>query len=149
MAVLLLAAPDTNFRKLYGFYKFGDFQVTAGHTEPLGASRYNPSQLFGFNEYNHIIMLGFGNLYTRVAQLDLEYRAGMWYFGLGINSPSSFGLEGNEYSPIWKVADVAGLRTKMIDVTLDGMVDTLAAARTSPMEPMTAPPGGSVTWLSI
>jgi len=111
-----------NFRKLYGFYKFGNFQLTAGHTEALGASRYNPSQLMGFNEYNHIILAGFGNLYQRIAQVDIEYRAGIWYFGFGVNTPSTFGLEGNEYSPFWKLSGVAGLRTKMIDLTLDGML---------------------------
>lgn len=114
---------DTNFRKLYGFYKFGDWQITAGHTEALGASRYNASQLLGFNENNHIIMLGFGNLYQRVAQVDIEYRAGMWYFGFGINTPSSFGLEGSEYSPMWKLAGVGGIRTKHVWVTLDGMIN--------------------------
>ena len=51
---------DEYFRKLYGWYKIGNLMIEAGHTEPLGASRFNPTQLLGLNEGGHIIMLATG-----------------------------------------------------------------------------------------
>lgn len=114
-------AENVNFRKLYGDYKIGNLTITAGHTEPLGAARYNASQLLGL-EQGHIIMMGFGNLYQRTTQVNLEYRAGILYLGVGANGTNWIGLQGQEYAPTWAWTGVAGIRTKMVWATLGGMI---------------------------
>jgi len=128
---------NVNFRKIFGDYKFGDFKLTVGHTERMGQSERNPSQLLGLNQ-GYIIGMGFGNLYTRVTQVRLEQRTGIWYWGISANTPlQALNVEGVTYSPTWNWAGLVGIRTDMFWATLDGNVsftnakDTPAGADSS------------------
>lgn len=113
---------DEYFRILYGWYKIGNFKIEAGHTTPLGASRFNPTQLLGLNEGFHIIMIGFGNLYERVTMVNLEYSSGMFRAAVGANTPNvtPVALQGTGYNPTWQWAAQLDLRTKMFWATLAG-----------------------------
>lgn len=114
-----VVSTDVNFRKLYGWYKTGNVTFHAGHTESVGSARFNASQLLGFNENNHIIMLGYGNLYTRIAQVGVEWRQGPWYFQIAAGRPiDAFGLTGVEYPPTPRGDAALGIRTKNFWATL-------------------------------
>jgi hypothetical protein len=112
-------------RKMYGFYKWGNLQLTAGQTEPLGAARYVASQLMGEGESQHFLLAGWGSLYMRNPQVDLEYRSGMWYLGVAASEiVHSFDSGGNtggvEESPVPTGDLVIGIRTKPLEMTLNG-----------------------------
>jgi hypothetical protein len=113
------------FRKLYGFYKYGYFQLTAGQTEPMGAARYTASQQMGEEEGNHFLLAGWGSLYQRIPQVDLEYRRGLWYWGIGASEivhtfDASGNTGGQESSPVPRTDVVVGIRTKPLEATLTG-----------------------------
>jgi hypothetical protein len=112
-------------RKIYGFYKWGYLQLTAGQTEPLGAARYTASQLMGENESQHFLLAGWGSLYMRNPQVNLEYRRGKWYLGVGASEiVHSFDSAGNtggvEESPVPTGDLVIGFRSKPLEMTLNG-----------------------------
>lgn len=92
---------NTNFRKLYGWYDFGPFRIEAGHTEPLGACRQNPTQLFGLGRAAHIIGIGWGNIYDRTAQINLIYQGGPMYFAVGLSNDSPWGIFGDTVEYQW------------------------------------------------
>jgi hypothetical protein len=114
---------DEYFRILYGWYKIGNITIEAGHTTPLGASRFNPTQLLGLNEGFHIIMIGFGNLYQRTTQVNVIYSSGMFRAGIGANTPnvSPVALDGDGYNPTWEWSGQLDFRSKMFWATLSGM----------------------------
>jgi hypothetical protein len=113
---------DEYFRILYGWYKIGNILIEAGHTTPLGASRFNPTQLLGLNEASHIIMLGFGNLYNRTTQVNMIYSTGAFRAGIGINTPNEtvVPLQGSGYQPTWMWTGQVDYRSKMFWATLSG-----------------------------
>jgi len=113
---------DEYFRKLYGWYKIGNFRIESGHTEPLGNSRFNPTQLLGLNEYGHIILQGWGNLYMRNTMVDVEYSSGPFRAAVAAQSPSinPVNLEGENYQPTWQWAAQLDYRSKMFWATLSG-----------------------------
>jgi hypothetical protein len=110
---------NANFRKLYGWYDFGNFRIEAGHTEPLGASRYNPTQLFGLGRALHIILAGWGNIYDRSAQANLIFQGGAFYLGVGLSENTVFGLwsgDGEEYNYVPRVHLVAGMNSASFSI---------------------------------
>jgi len=113
---------DEYFRKLYGWYKIGDFRIESGHTEPLGNSRFNPTQLLGLNEGFHIILIGFGNLYQRTTMVDAEYSFGPFRAAVGAQTPNvnPVNLEGDGFNPTWEWAAQFDFRSKMFWATISG-----------------------------
>ncbi|MBI4776026.1 MAG: hypothetical protein HY788_17935 [Deltaproteobacteria bacterium] len=110
---------NANFRKLYGWYDFGNFRMEAGHTETLGAARYNPTQLFGLGRALHVILCGWGNIYDRAAQANLIFQSGGFYLAAGLSTNDRFGIfdgNGEEYNYIPRVHLVAGVTTPTFSI---------------------------------
>ncbi len=109
---------NANFRKLYGWYNFGPLTLEAGHTEPLGACRQNPTQLFGLGRALKILLVGFGNIYERAAQVNLIYQGGPMYFAAGVWTDSPFELweDGEEYQYAPTVTLVGGMNTAAFSI---------------------------------
>ncbi len=109
---------NVNFRKLYGWYNFGPMTIEAGHTEPIGACRQNPTQLFGLGRAGKIIGIGFGNIYDRAAQVNLIYQGGPLYFAVGVSNTYPFGIfgTGEEYNVIPRVHLVGGFNSANFSV---------------------------------
>lgn len=110
---------NANFRKLYGWYDFGNFRIEAGHTEPIGACRYNPTQLFGLGRALHIILAGWGNIYDRAAQANLIFQGGAFYLGVGLSTNNRFAIwdgDGEEYNYVPRVHLVAGMNSASFSI---------------------------------
>jgi len=113
-----IGTANANFRKLYGWYDFGNFRIEAGHTEPLGACRINPTQLFGLGRALHIILAGWGNIYDRAAQANLIFQGGAFYAAAGVSTNDRFGIfgTGEEYNYVPRVQLQAGVNTATFSI---------------------------------
>jgi len=109
---------NANFRKLYGWYDFGNFRIEAGHTEPIGAARYNPTQLFGLGRALHIILAGWGNIYDRTAQANVIFQGGAFYAAFGVSTNDVFGIfdGGEEYNYVPRLHLQAGVNTASFSI---------------------------------